>query len=53
MGTVITVIAVAFVIVVLALFVFALFEMSPLASHGEELRDPRTGHRIGSSPHLD
>jgi hypothetical protein len=48
-----TVIAIAFVLVVLALVGFALFEMTPFASHRDHFRDPRTGKRRWESPHLD
>ena len=48
-----TAIAVAFVVLVLAVVVFALFELTPFARSTNEFRDPRTGKRIGDSPHLD
>ena len=47
------VIVMAFVILVLALVAFALFELTPFARTTNEFRDPRTGERIGESPHLD
>jgi hypothetical protein len=46
-------IAVAFVVLVLAVVVFALFELTPFARKTNEFRDPRTGKRLGESPHLD
>ena len=53
MGTLFTVVVVVFVIVVLALVGYALFEMSPFARHADHLRDPRTGKRRWKSPRLD
>lgn len=46
------VLATAFVLLVLAFVLYGLFEMSPFAHHGEELRDTRNGRRSGESPHL-
>jgi len=40
-------------VVVLALVGYALFEMTPLASHVDRFRDPRTGKRRWESPRLD
>lgn len=48
-----TVIVMAFVVLVLALVAFALYELTPFARSTNEFRDPRTGKRIGESPHLD
>jgi hypothetical protein len=42
-----------FVAGVLAVVVWALFEMSPFARHTDQFRDPRTGERTGPSPRLD
>lgn len=53
MGTVFVVIVMAFVVVVLAVVAFALFEVTPFARHAEQFRDPRTGKRRWDSPHLD
>ncbi|HEX9380853.1 MAG TPA: hypothetical protein VF891_05080 [Gaiellaceae bacterium] len=53
MNTLFTVVAFGFVFVVLAVFAYALFEMSPFAHHVDRFRDPRTGKRRGESPHLD
>jgi len=53
MNTLFTVVAFGFVFLVLALFAYALFEMSPFAHHVDRFRDPRTGKRRGESPHLD
>lgn len=43
----------AFVIGVLAVVAWALFEISPFARHSDQFRDPRTGKRKWDSPHLD
>jgi hypothetical protein len=48
-----TALVVAFVVLVLAVVAFALFELTPFARSTNEFRDPRTGSRIGESPHLD
>jgi hypothetical protein len=48
-----TVIVIAFVVLVLAIVAFALFELTPFARSTNEFRDSRTGERIGESPHLD
>lgn len=48
-----TVIATAFVLFVLALIAYGLFELSRLGSHLDQLRDPRTGRRRWESPHLE
>ena len=48
-----TVIVMALVVLVLALVAFALYELTPLARSTNQLSDPRTGKRIGESPHLD
>jgi hypothetical protein len=48
-----TLLAFAFVIGTLAVVGWALFEISPLARHNDQYRDPRTGKRRGSSPRLD
>jgi len=42
-----------FVVGVLALVAYALFELSPFAHRGESYRDPETGRRRWQSPHLD
>ncbi len=52
MALLFTVIVIAFVITVLALVGYALFEM-PFATHTDQLRDPRTGKRRWESPRLD
>ena len=46
------VIAFAFVVGVLAVVVFALFELTPFARSSNPLRDS-TGRRLWESPHLD
>jgi ABC-type polysaccharide/polyol phosphate export permease len=43
----------AFVVVVGAVIVWALFEMSPFAHHVDQFRDPVTGRKRGESPHLE
>jgi hypothetical protein len=48
-----TFLAFAFVLGTLAVVAWALFEMSPFARHKDQFRDPRTGERRGTSPHLD
>jgi hypothetical protein len=53
MSTVFTIIVFAVVLAGLAVGVWALFELSPLARHQEQFRDPRTGRRSGESPRLD
>ncbi len=53
MALLFTVIVIAFVITVLALVGYALFEMTPFATHTDQLRDPRTGKRRWESPRLD
>lgn len=53
MNTVFTVIAIVFVVSVLALVAYAVFEMTPLARHRDHYRDPRTGKRRWESPHLE
>ena len=53
MNTLFTVIATVFVLSVLALVAYALFELSPFARHVDRFRDSRTGERRGASPHLD
>jgi hypothetical protein len=53
METFMAVVVLAFVVAVLAVIVFALFELSPFAHHGDQFRDPRTGRRRWESPHLE
>jgi hypothetical protein len=53
MNTLFIVVSFAFVFGVLGFVAYALFEMSPLAHHVDQFRDPRTGARRGSSPRLD
>ncbi|HEU5277981.1 MAG TPA: hypothetical protein VFU26_03655 [Gaiellaceae bacterium] len=53
MNTLFTVIVLAFVAVVLAVVVFAFYEVSPFAHHVDRFRDPRTGRRLWRSPRLD
>ena len=53
MVVVFTLIVFAFVVSVLAVVGYALFEISPFATHRDHFRDPRTGERRGESPRLD
>jgi len=53
MSVMFTVVVMAFVVAVLAIVVFGLFEVTPFAHHAESYRDPRTGKRRCDSPHLD
>jgi hypothetical protein len=53
MVVVFTLIVFAFVLSVLAVVGYALFEISPFATHRDHFRDPRTGERVGESPRLD
>ncbi len=48
-----TVIVIAFVLSVLALVAYAIFELTPFAKHADHYRDPKTGKRNTSSPRLD
>jgi hypothetical protein len=48
-----TIIVFLFVAGVLAIAVFALFELTPFARHSDRFRDPRTGERLSESPRLD
>ena len=52
MGTLWMIVVFAFVLVVLGVIVYGLFELTPLAHH-DRLRDPRTGRRRWESPHLE
>ena len=47
------IIVMAFVVAVLGLVAFALFELTPLARSENPYRDPWTGSRRWESPHLD
>jgi hypothetical protein len=53
MAALFTVTVIAFVITVLALVGYALFEITPFAKHADHLRDPHTGKRRWDSPRLD
>jgi ABC-type polysaccharide/polyol phosphate export permease len=46
-------IVIVFVVAVLGVVGYALFELTPLARHVDRYRDPRTGKRRLESPHLD
>jgi hypothetical protein len=47
------VIALLFVVSVLALVVYSVFELTPYARHKDRYRDPATGERRFDSPRLD
>jgi hypothetical protein len=53
MEVVFSILVVVFVVSVLGVAGYALFKMSPMATHAERFRDPRTGKRLTDSPHLD
>ena len=53
MNTLFALIVFAFVLAVLGVVAYALFELSPFAHHAERFRDSRTGKRKWDSPHLD
>ena len=42
-----------FVLAVLALVVYGVFELTPYARHVDRFRDARTGRRRWESPHLE
>jgi len=48
-----TVIVLLFVVAVLAVCAYALFELSPFARHADQFRDPVTHRLPGQSPHLE
>ncbi len=47
------ILAIAFVLVVLAWLAYGFFKVSPFAHHSDQYRDALTGRRIGESPHLE
>jgi hypothetical protein len=53
MDILLAVIVIAFVVTVLAVVAFALFELTPFARSDNPFRDGRTGRRRWESPHLD
>jgi hypothetical protein len=53
MATLWVIVVFAFVLGVLAVVVFALFESTPYAHKTDPYRDPHTGKRRWDSPHLD
>jgi hypothetical protein len=53
MNTAFAIVVIAFVVIVLGLVGYVLFEMTPLARHADHYRDPRTGKRRFRSPRLD
>jgi hypothetical protein len=48
-----TIVVGVFVVGVLALVAYALFELSPFAPRSETYRDPETGRRRWESPRVD
>ena len=48
-----TIVVIAFVVFVLGVAAYALFELTPFAKHSDHYRDPETGKRVGQSPRLD
>jgi hypothetical protein len=48
-----TLIVLTFVVGVLAVVAYGIYELSPFAHHSESYRDPSTGTRQWQSPHLD
>jgi hypothetical protein len=53
MSTLWIIVVMTFVLVVLGLVAYGLFELSPFARHLDQFRDPRTGRRRWESPHLE
>jgi hypothetical protein len=53
MGMVFTFIVIGFVIAVLLVVAFSLFEMSPFGRHKDHYRDPATGSRRWNPPNLE
>jgi hypothetical protein len=53
MGILMLVITLSFVVLVLLLAGYALFEVSPFGRHTDQLRDPRTGKRRWDPPNLE
>jgi hypothetical protein len=53
MNALFTFVVLGFVLAVLCVVAYALFELSPFAHHADQFRDPRTGQRKWQSPYLD
>jgi hypothetical protein len=53
MSTLWIIVTLVFVLAVLGVVAYALYELSPFARHAEQFRDPRTGRRRWESPHLE
>jgi hypothetical protein len=53
MSILILIVVFTFVIGVLGVVAFALFELTPFARRSNSFRDPQTGKRVWESPHLD
>jgi hypothetical protein len=48
-----TIATLLFVIAVVAVVLYGLFELTPFARHSERYRDAATGKRLFDSPHLE
>lgn len=53
MGFLMMLIVLGFVVIVLLVVAYALFEMSPFGRHTDHYRDPRTGKRRWDPPNLE
>jgi hypothetical protein len=53
MGMFFTIVVLGFVLAVLIVIGFSLFEVSPFGRHSDHYRDPRTGKRRCDSPNLE
>lgn len=53
MNILFTTIVAVFVVGVLALVVYCMFELTPFSRHAEHYRDPDTGKRLFDSPNLE
>jgi len=53
MNIVFLVVVVVFIVAVLALVGYAIYEVTPFARHADHYRDPYTGERRWNSPHLE
>jgi hypothetical protein len=53
MGVLMMVIVLSFVVSVLLVVAYGLFEMSPLGRHTDHYRDPQTGKRRWDPPNLE
>jgi hypothetical protein len=53
MSTLWIIVSFVFVLAVLGVVAYALYELSPFAHHADHYRDPRTGRERWVSPHLE